>query len=150
MATPATSRSRGFTLLEVLVAMLIVAFGALGLVGLQAVSAKGATDARYRTEAEMLINQLLGKMWVTDRVAATMQTNFASAQGGAGYTAWLADVSSMLPGVVAGTATAPVVAVNTTAGAVTEGTVTVTVYWTAPSEAAAAAPHSLTTIAQIR
>ena len=149
MTTRTTPRSKGFTLLEVLVAMLIVAFGALGLVGLQAVSAKGATDARYRSEAEILINQLLGRMWVTDRVAATMNTNFGSSGAGSGYTAWAADVGSTLPGVVAGTATAPVVTVNATAGAVTEGTVTVTVFWLAPSEAAGTAAHSLTTVAQI-
>ncbi len=132
----------GFALLEVLFAVLILSLGLIGLVGLQAVSAKYSTDAKYRSEASLLANQVLGSMWVGDRTIATLQTNYNT--GGASYATWLASVAAMLPGVVADTPTAPTITVAA------DGTVTVAVFWRAPSDAASSAPHSLTTVAQIR
>jgi type IV pilus assembly protein PilV len=135
-------RSTGFTLLEVLVALLILSVGVVGLVGLQAVSAKNSTDARYRSEAATLTSRLIATMWVSDRTVATLQTNFNT--GGSAYTTWLSQVTSTLPGVVADTPTAPVVAIDS------DGLVTVTVYWIAPNEGPSAVPHNLTTVAQVR
>ncbi len=131
--------SSGFVLLEALIAILIFSIGVVGLVGLQAMSAKNSTAARYRSEAELLVNQLIGKMWVSDRTIATLQSNFNT--GGSAYNTWSSSVTSTLPGVVASTATAPTVTVDAA------GVVTIAVYWIAPSDAT---QHSLTTVTQIR
>lgn len=57
---------RGFVLLEALIGMLIFAIGVLGLVGLQSTAIKTATEAKGRSEAAFLANQLIARMW-TDR-----------------------------------------------------------------------------------
>jgi len=58
---------RGGFLLEALIAVLIVAFGVLGLIGLQARAIQNVDDAQYRAEAAFLANSLLGQMWVYDQ-----------------------------------------------------------------------------------
>lgn len=135
-------RFSGFVLLEVLIAILIFSIGVLGLIGLQARSAKHSTDAKYRSEAALLVNQLLGNMWVSNRTVATLQSNFNT--GGPAYNAWLSSVTATLPGVVANTATAPTVTVDAA------GVVSVAVFWIAPSDAQAGTPHNITTVTQIR
>ena len=132
-------RQAGIVLLEGLIAILIFSLGILAVVGLQAVAVKQVGDARYRSEAALLANQLLGTMWVSDRTAATLQTNFNT--GGTGYTAWLTTVAATLPGIAANP---PTVVVD---GA---GTVTVTINWLAPSEAANTAAHRYVAIAQMK
>ena len=138
--------SSGVVLLEALIAMLIFSIGVVGLIGLQAMSAKNATGARYRSEAALLVNQLIGKMWVSDRATATLQTNFNT--GGSAYNAWFSSVTSTLPGVVASTVTAPTVTVDNA------GLVTIAVYWVAPGdiEAVTGTPirHNITTVTQIK
>lgn len=51
--------SRGFTLLEVLIAVLVLSLGLLGLAGLQAYSMRYNQSANYRTQATNLANQLM-------------------------------------------------------------------------------------------
>jgi type IV pilus assembly protein PilV len=100
-------RQRGFTLLEVLVSLLIFAFGILGLVGLQATAVRFATDAQQRAEATFLADQLLGRMLISD--PSTIDT-FAHHPGGTTPCApmgdpstspvvaeWLDDVAAALP-----------------------------------------------------
>ena len=88
-------------LLEVLVAILIFAIGVLSLVGLQVASIKESGKAKYRTDATLLANELIGRMWVTDRSFANLSAQFESAGPGAAYTAWLPAVQAALPGVAA-------------------------------------------------
>ncbi|MEY4156664.1 MAG: Type fimbrial biosis protein PilV [Pseudomonadota bacterium] len=126
-------------LLEGLIAMLIFTIGVLGVVGMQATVVKQVTDAKYRTDAGMLANQLIGTMWVSDRTTATLQSNFNT--GGAAYNTWLAKVSTTLPGVAM---YPPTVAVSN------QGVTTVTIRWLAPSEAANTTPHQHVVIAQIQ
>lgn len=146
---PVLKSQQGSMLLEALIAILIFSMGILALVGLQTAAVKASSDAKYRTEASQLANQLLGQMWVSDRTAATLQTNF---QGGGGtdgttYTTWLADVQNTLPGV---TANPPVVIVTLNVGpTTTTSQVVITIFWKAPSEPAANAPHQYTTVAEI-
>lgn len=64
------SRARGFTLVEVLVAVVIFSLGVLGLVQLQATAIRMSTDARQRAEATFLADQLLARMLISDRAAA--------------------------------------------------------------------------------
>jgi type IV pilus assembly protein PilV len=72
MSHPARFRPghRGFSLVEVLVAIVIFALGVLGIVKLQASAVKMSTDARQRAEATFLVDQLLARMLISDRAQA--------------------------------------------------------------------------------
>ena len=130
----------GMMLIESLLAILIFSLGILALVGLQGMAIKQSTDARYRTEAALLANDIIGQMWVSDRTPATLNANFQS-PGGPAYVAWLVRVGAILPGVAANP---PVLDVD--AGS---GLTTVTVRWAAPNESDPV-PHSHVVTAQIR
>jgi type IV pilus assembly protein PilV len=137
-------RQSGAMLLEALIAILIFSLGILAIVGLQAASIKSAGDAKYRSDASLLANQLIGQMWVSDRTAATLQSNFSSPSG-ANYTPWLSDVAAELPGA---SATPPTVSFATDSSTATPSSVaTITIYWNAPNEPALA--HKYITVAQI-
>ncbi|MGB5671482.1 MAG: type IV pilus modification protein PilV [Sedimenticolaceae bacterium] len=60
-AGPGT-RTRGFTLLEVLVALIVLSIGLLGLSGLQTTGLRGNHSALLRSEATMLANDILDRM----------------------------------------------------------------------------------------
>ena len=60
----------GFTMIEVLVALLVFSVGVLGLVGTQATAVRMATDARDRSTATFLADQLLARMLISDPAAA--------------------------------------------------------------------------------
>lgn len=55
-------RCRGVTLLEILIALLILSIGLLGLAGLQTVSLQFNTSAYYRTQATALAYDLADRM----------------------------------------------------------------------------------------
>jgi type IV pilus assembly protein PilV len=57
-------RQRGFTMLEVLISMVIIAFGLLGVAGLQAFALKNSQSATFRSTAVLLAADL------SDRVRA--------------------------------------------------------------------------------
>ena len=118
-------RQAGSYLLEALVAILIFAFGVLGLIGLLGSSIRVTNEARYRSEAANLAGGMIADMW--GMTAAKIDTDFAS--GGA-ETRRLDDESS---GPSARRDYAPDVAV--TPGFTSESrTVVVTVYWQLPGE----------------
>ena len=99
----------GVVILEVLVSIVIFAIGVLGIVGLQAVTAKAGIDARFRTEAAALSDELVARAQIWTDVP-TLQTNFVgvNASGGMQYLAWyndkLALAGSGLPGAQAAVA----------------------------------------------
>lgn len=137
-----SGRQSGFMLLEALIAILVFALGVLALVGLQTVSIKQSSQAKYRTDAVMFANELIGRMWVTDRSFATLNANFAT--GGPEYNTWLQRMQSQsaLPGVAG--ANLPDVQVDPT------NVVTVIIRWKAPNEPVADPAHLVTVVAQIR
>jgi type IV pilus assembly protein PilV len=138
-------RQAGFSLIEALVSILIFSIGILALVGMQVTAVRQSANAKYRSEASLLANQLIGQMWVTDRLASTLQTNFTGSStntGNAGYTAWAATVQNTLPNSSGDNA--PTVAV---AG---DGTVTVNLFWKAPNEQPSDPVHQYTAIARIQ
>ncbi len=141
MISPISQRRTqcGFSLIEGLVSILIFSLGVMALVSLQATSIRQSSNAKYRSDASLLANELIGQMWVTDRTPATLQTSFNT--GGAGYAAWLANVQAALP---VSAASAPSVAVTA------NGQVTVNIYWKAPNEQPSTPVHQFTTIAQIK
>lgn len=130
-----SDRQSGVVLLEALIAILIFSLGVLTIVALQATSIKLTTDAKYRTNATLLANRLIGQMWTASGNLTTLKSNFES--GGAGYAAWLAEVQQPdgLPGVADASgsrvSTLPLVTVNNGAG-VNAGLVTVTLFWRTP------------------
>jgi len=71
-------RQRGATLIEVLVAMLILAIGLLGLAGLQTVSVQSNQGAYYRSQATILANDIVDRMRA-NRVAALADRSSYSA-----------------------------------------------------------------------
>jgi type IV pilus assembly protein PilV len=108
---------RGISLIEVLVAMTIFAFGILGLLGMHARALAGFSDVKYRTTAALLTDSLINDMWVNRTTLANYV--YASGTAPSAVQPWLSEVQSTLPNG-AGT-----VAVSGTA-------VTVTVTWTPP------------------
>lgn len=129
-------QQQGVVLLESLAAILIFSVGILGIVGLLAASIKSNGDAKYRSDASMLANQIVGKMWVEDKSNAALKSNFESPDG-AEYTAWKTSVADALPGVAANVPTIDISDDNVA---------TVRVKWQAPGEAA---PHSYVLVARI-
>jgi type IV pilus assembly protein PilV len=156
------SGQAGSMLLESFIAILIFSMGILAIVGMQASAVKSSADAKYRSEASLLVNDLLGQMWASDRTAMdplnaanlVLQTQFQGGQGtnGPGYTAWYASFTDATPGpnsLPGSSAFPPTVTVVSKPGT-TQGLVTVTVFWKAPNEPATAAAHSYSVIAQIK
>jgi type IV pilus assembly protein PilV len=152
----------GVMLLEVLIALLIFALGVLGLVGLQANAIKQSGQAKYRTDATLLANELIGQMWITSRDFATLNTAFtSSSSGGPSYLAWKTKVEAALPGAatypptVALTQVNPLNAIVGSASAVPVGLtpstrVTITMRWKAPGEPAAEPAHSFVLTNEIK
>lgn len=142
----------GIMLLEALIAILIFSLGILTVIALQATSIKLTGDAKYRTDATLLANRLIGQMWVSGGDLATLKTDFET--DGAAYDAWLAEVSGRdgLPGVVAASSgvvsTLPLVSVDTTAGA-TAGQVVITLFWRTPEMRADKPGHRHIVVSQI-
>lgn len=56
------AKSKGFTLLEVLVAILVLSIGLLGLAGLQVLSLKLTADSMLRTIAALQANDMIDRM----------------------------------------------------------------------------------------
>src|SRR5437899_474369 len=57
MSIHRNSSERGFTLLEALIALLVMAFGMLALVGMQSMLSRNADAAKQRTEAMRLVQE---------------------------------------------------------------------------------------------
>lgn len=148
---PRRQGARGFLLLEVLVAVLIFAIGVLALVGLQAASIRQSGDAKFRADATLLANDLIGRMWVADRTFASLSANFAT--GGAGFNQWLANARTTLPGVDVENTTVtinPVAAGGPASAApgLPSSLVTVVLSWRPPNEPATV--HNVTVVTQIK
>ncbi|WP_158885494.1 hypothetical protein [Rhodanobacter sp. L36] len=157
----ASSRRRsvsGFVLLDAVIAILIFSIGILGMVALQGSAVKLAGDAKYRTDAAMLTDQVLAQMWGSDLStpgAIATAFNGSGATGGPMYTAWAASLdctsanpsTSCLPGV-SGATNAPSVSAVETVNTNNKNVVavTVTVFWKAPNDTG---PHNYVSTTQI-
>ena len=103
-------------LIEALVAILLFTLGIIAVMGLQANSVAQVSQAKYRTDASYLANQIIGKMWVDQANLANYATT-----GNSVRSAWDGVVAATLP---QGTGT---IVVN---GSV----VTVTIQWQMPED----------------
>lgn len=63
------TQQAGSVILEALIAILIFSIGILALVGMQATAISNVADAKYRSTAGFLANQIVGTVWAT-RVGA--------------------------------------------------------------------------------
>ncbi|MBI1964750.1 MAG: pilus assembly protein PilV [Betaproteobacteria bacterium] len=113
---------QGVMLLEALIGILIFSTGILALIGMQALSISFMSDAKYRSDASFLANEIVSMMWV-DR---TNLANYAYPGGTApALAAWIAKVNDgRLPG---SDTNAPTIVTN-----VLTGEVTVTIRWQPP------------------
>ena len=124
---------RGMTLIEVLVAMTIFAFGILGMLGMQARAISYYSDAKNRTDAVLLSEALINDMWVNRTNLATYAYGGGAAP--AALLGWVNEVQAALPNGAATVAVTPAT-----------GTVQVTITWTPPNGTA----HQHTEIATIQ
>jgi type IV pilus assembly protein PilV len=119
-------------LIEALIAILIFSVGVLAIVQLQAIAAKQAADAEYRSMASMLASDLVSRMWGTDRTSATLKTAYGS-EAGQGYKEWFDQVkASRLPGVT-DEDNKPEIDIGTAKG-LTATQVKITLHWQAPGK----------------
>jgi type IV pilus assembly protein PilV len=128
--TPKPSSQQGVVLLEALIGLLIFSLGVLALVAMQAVSVSNVSNARYRTEAAFLANEIISEMWVDRGVGyANLPTYLVTGGSASGVPAqrWVQKVRTQLPGT---DAFPPEVAIVTPAAGGRQ--VTVTLRWKAP------------------
>jgi type IV pilus assembly protein PilV len=79
---PRARRQAGFSLLEVLVAVVVLAIGLLGLAALQLKGLQSAHSGYQRTVASMVANDAAERLWVAVAAAtpvATVQTEWRAA-----------------------------------------------------------------------
>lgn len=127
-------KQRGSVMLESLIAILIFSMGILALVALLGASVRDTASAKYRTDASLLANQIIGEMWTGDKTNATLVANYGTASG-AQFVAWKGRVIQTLPGIIDAVVAPPVAGQNLPTIAVAgDNTVTVTVFWQAPGE----------------
>ncbi len=70
-------RKRGFSLIEVLVAIVLISFGILGLVSLQARAAQFSVSAEDSQRAALLAGELASEMWGANTVTLPSATTDA-------------------------------------------------------------------------
>ncbi len=125
-----TRRTRGFSLIEVLVSIVVFSVGMLGVVGLQARAVQMSVDAGDRNRAAQLADDIVATMWTQGTVSLPTAT----------VTAWhdkvvgTSTIEPALPGAVA-SVSAPDA----------NGVVTVTITWRPPARKSTEAASTYTT-----
>lgn len=128
----------GFLLLEALIALLLFSLGILGLVGMQAVSARVTADAQYRAEASMHADKLISEMRSSGN-PATVALDYAA--GSEKLQAWIDEIQAPQTGLPGANDYPPTVTID---GA--PSTVTVSIFWKMPGESK---EHQFVTVATI-
>jgi type IV pilus assembly protein PilV len=122
MKTIQRGSQQGVMLIEALIAILLFSTGILAMIAMQGLAISYAADAKYRSDAAFLANELVGQIWV-DR---TKIEDYKYPGGAApALASWKTKLDAALPGTAANP---PVVAIDTATG-----TVDITIKWQAPS-----------------
>jgi type IV pilus assembly protein PilV len=136
-------RQAGVMLLEALIAILIFSIGILAIVGMQASAIQNMGEAKYRSDAAFLANQIVADMW-------SNSTNLAGySYSGSGTVPtllqnWMNTAQSKLPGVnVATKKNLPIITIGA------NNTVTVTMRWKEGRDVSATVPHRYDVVAYI-
>lgn len=140
--------AQGFVLIEALIAMLLFAFGILGLVGLQASLTRAASSAKYRADAAYLAQDLIGTLW-----ADSANLGSYNAANCAAYTPcrrWVEKVAATLPSgalsnILICTDSDTTAACTDASGLQATGRVSLTISWAVPNEGS----HSYSTSSSI-
>jgi type IV pilus assembly protein PilV len=88
----------GSSLLEGLLAIILFSIGLLSLLMLLSATLIESSNARYRIEASLLINDLVSHMRIGDHSLTGLKTRFADTTS-ADYQSWFTSVSNRLPSV---------------------------------------------------
>jgi len=116
-------------LIEILVSLVILSFGVLGLLGLQASAINFSLDAENRNRAALLANEIASSMWLARNVTVS-STRLA---------AWQATAADPThTGLPSGTVT-----ITPTAG--TTNSADIAIGWRAQTDATTAPNHQFTT-----
>lgn len=105
---PMAEKQRGATLIEVLIAVLILAIGLLGVAGLQITSIQSNHSAYYRTQATVLAEDLadrmranrtaaLGTAYVVNFPTSSSSNSVSGTQAQKDLAEWLNSLASTLP-----------------------------------------------------
>lgn len=100
------SRAGGFTMMEVLIAILVLAVGLLGLAGMQAAGIKNNANANLRTQASILAYDMIDRMRANATLAVGGAYNVAVTDAAPttndtlakqDLIQWLGDLAAILP-----------------------------------------------------
>lgn len=127
-----SKRENGVMLIEALIAILIFSIGILAVVGMQSTAIRNVTDAKVRSDAGFLVDELMSQIW-TDKGNINAYAYPGSGAVPARLTGWIARVNQRLPGAVP-----PKVVI--TGGTPAGGLVQITVFWQLPQEATLGIP----------
>ena len=138
---------RGSLLLEGLIGILLFSIGILAVVALQGNAVKQVSQAKYRTDAGFLADQVIGQIWANRANALTYAYN-GTGTVPAGLTSWMQEVNNRLPN---SGSYPPKIAVTATPYAgpptYTAYQVNITLSWQTPEEFNSSpqpAPHRIT------
>lgn len=101
------SRCAGFTLLEALIALIVLSIGLLGLAGLQASSLRNNQDAYFRSQATILAQSMMDELRSDRGRSLAGRYNFTlgdSPTASSFAEEWLEKVENTLPAASAGVA----------------------------------------------
>ena len=93
----AAARQTGVMLLEALIALLVFSLGILAIVGMQATAIQDVGEAKYRSDAAFLANQIVAEMWGNSTALADYAWDGTGAAP-APIASWVSTVTSRLPG----------------------------------------------------
>jgi type IV pilus assembly protein PilV len=124
---------RGGLLLEALIGILLFSIGILAVVALQGSATKAVTEAKFRSDASFLADQLVGQIWANRANTATYA--YAGGTAPAVLATWINLVNTRLPNSIN---YPPSVQVTPTAYAgpptYTANQITISLFWQLPDE----------------
>lgn len=124
------SAQEGVILLEAMIGILIFSLGVLALVAMQAVSISNVSNARFRSEAAFLANEIISAAWIDRGPALNNLNNYVYPGGNATpLTTWVGKVNALMPQAAT---YPPSVRVSVVPGSPAARQITVTVRWRAP------------------